>query len=351
MARIWITVDVEAQPNRAAEAHVERLIWGRFGGTEYGIGRMMDIADANNVRLTMFTDLSEIDRYGIAMIDAAEQVDRRGHDLQLHVHSEFFSSEIWKSAGVAPISNLNEVNAAQAEVIVEELVRRHKKITGRQPLAFRGGGYRFNEELLKALQTAGVRLDSSVNRSRKTQPFEIGPTKQFYWPNRILEIPISVVDNYKNNPNPFDFNFNSAYFPSHLEMLHFVELFENQFGAEAIIVLVMHSWSLLDISKGGYFGPPLESNVKKLEDFISAARQDHEFVTSSNIVDLVDGQRLSVEATIDPTGRGAVFWGLNHSAVGELEPEEKYPDADELETFDEVTPPPPPYVNASSRGP
>lgn len=43
--RCMLTVDVEALPNRAASDHVNTLIYGRAGGREYGIGRMMDIAD------------------------------------------------------------------------------------------------------------------------------------------------------------------------------------------------------------------------------------------------------------------------------------------------------------------
>jgi Heparinase II/III-like protein/Heparinase II/III N-terminus len=309
LARIWITVDVEAQPNRAEKDHVERLIWGRFGGAEFGIGRLMDIADANNSSLTMFTDLAETDRYGQEMADVAAQIDRRGHDLQLHVHSEFFSQAVWDTAGATPITDLNHLSAAQASCIADELVRRYKHIAGRQPLAFRGGGYRFNEELLRALRQQGVVLDSSVNRSRQTQPFDVGVKTHFFWPNGMLEVPISVVDGFGNNPRPFDFNFNSAYFPTHSEMIDYVNLFEKQFGSDEIIVLVMHSWSLLDISQGGYFGPPLEKNAIRFEKFIRAARLSHDFVTSSDIVNQMHGESLATDLTVDPRERGGSFWG------------------------------------------
>ena len=42
---VMITVDTEAQPQRASKNHVERLIYGRFGEEELGIGHMMDVAD------------------------------------------------------------------------------------------------------------------------------------------------------------------------------------------------------------------------------------------------------------------------------------------------------------------
>lgn len=43
--RVVISIDVEASPNVQSEAHVDRLIWGKFGGEEVGIRRMMEVAD------------------------------------------------------------------------------------------------------------------------------------------------------------------------------------------------------------------------------------------------------------------------------------------------------------------
>ena len=39
---VMITVDTEAQPQRASKNHVERLIYGRFGEEELGIGRVVE---------------------------------------------------------------------------------------------------------------------------------------------------------------------------------------------------------------------------------------------------------------------------------------------------------------------
>jgi len=51
-----IPVDVEAQPRRAPEAPLERLIWGRLPEGQAGIAEMMDIAERHGVALTMFLD-------------------------------------------------------------------------------------------------------------------------------------------------------------------------------------------------------------------------------------------------------------------------------------------------------
>ncbi|WP_306030096.1 heparinase II/III family protein [Stappia sp. MMSF_3263] len=314
MAQIWITVDVEAQPNRAPEAHVDRLIWGRFDTGDFGVGRMMNIADEHGVKLTAFTDLAEIDRYGTSMSDVAANIACRGHDLQLHVHTEFFSRSVWDAAGTTPASDLNVIDDDQAKCVVRELVTHYQRITGVQPLAFRGGGYRFNEILLRQLCRYGIRIDSSVNRSRATQPFSTPATQQFSWPNGMIEIPVSVVDGFRNIPRPFDFNFNSAHFATHDDMIQYVDHFGRQFTKDAIVVLVMHSWSLLDIKNGHHFGPPLLANVERLQRFITEAlNAGHNFVTTADILALLEDGELPLREAIDPRGLGDAFWRLETS--------------------------------------
>ena len=47
-----LTVDVEALDIRAPFQHVDRLIYGNINGEKWGIGKMMDIADKYDVRMT-----------------------------------------------------------------------------------------------------------------------------------------------------------------------------------------------------------------------------------------------------------------------------------------------------------
>lgn len=306
-----MTIDVEALPFRAADTHVDRLIWGRFPEGEFGIGKMMDIADQYRVPLTMFTDLSEIDCYGEAIRQVGWKIVERGHDFQLHVHPENFAASVWGNVGGPPTAasaqTLNCLTEVHARIIAQELVRRYRSIAAKQPLAFRGGGYCFNEELVCALANEGVIINSSVNRSRKTQPFLTAACKQFLWPNGSLEIPVAAVDSFRNIPRPFDFNFNSAHFPDAERMLEYIEHFSLQFGQEAIVVLVMHSWSLLDISRQ-HFGPPIPDNVKRLDQFLRLANQHHDFVSAPMLYELAQSGVLDLDATIDPRGRGELFW-------------------------------------------
>jgi hypothetical protein len=102
MQRLMITVDVEAQPARARDKHVDRLIWGTHPEGRAGIREMMSIAEASDVRLTMFLDWAETDLYGKYIDEVGREIDERGHDLQLHVHADFFSEQFWRRHDVEP---------------------------------------------------------------------------------------------------------------------------------------------------------------------------------------------------------------------------------------------------------
>lgn len=65
--RVAITIDVDAQPARTPENQVDHLIWGRVNGREAGLGKMMDIADRHNVKLTCFVDILERELWGDAI--------------------------------------------------------------------------------------------------------------------------------------------------------------------------------------------------------------------------------------------------------------------------------------------
>ena len=94
--RCMLTVDVEAMPNRAETAHVDTLIYGRIGGKEYGIGKMMDIADKHHVKMTFFVDFAEYELYGDEIIHVGEYIFSRGHDLQVHCHYDLLKEVVGK---------------------------------------------------------------------------------------------------------------------------------------------------------------------------------------------------------------------------------------------------------------
>ena len=155
--KCMLTVDVEALPKRAVSDHMNTLIYGRLGGKEYGIGKMMDIADKHNIKITFFVDFGECELYGDEIIDVGRYIVSRGHDMQVHCHYDLLD----KIVGKQPWVSINEnyyswcQNEDDARVIIDYVTEQYMKCTGKVPVAYRGGEFRFGIGVLKALKENG----------------------------------------------------------------------------------------------------------------------------------------------------------------------------------------------------
>jgi SAM-dependent methyltransferase len=295
--RLMITVDVEAQPPRATEDHVERLIFGRWPNARPGgIVELMNVAERNDARLVMFLDFAEEHHYGQPIRDAATLIHDRGHDLQLHAHPVFVPEEFWQARGAEGFGLLDRATRVQANALFEDLARRYYEITGKLPLAFRGGGYRYNANVLAALSDNGVRLDSSYIATRDTQPFALGVMSQFRWANGPYEVPVSTI--------PFDsghlqeFNFNSKAFPDARRMLDYLDAFYERMGDDAVATLVMHSWSLSEQQEDRVFGPPSDELVDRFDQFLSGIRGAVEVITAPEFLELAENGSIPTSRTV-----------------------------------------------------
>lgn len=241
-----ITIDVEALPARASAMHVDRLIYGRFAGhQEIGIRQMMDEAEKNNQPLTFFFDYCEYDCYGETYLDIAREISTRGHSLQLHAHPELMSEETWHRFGLEkPCVPMNEFSVHEANALCTWLMDLHYRASARAPVAFRGGGYRYNMPLLNALQRYGVTMSSSHNSGRQNQMLPYHTNKMFAHINGVLELPISVL---QQGEIRCECNFNAYGFEKNISL--FLESFADIKQTGAILNLVMHSRSFLYIQK------------------------------------------------------------------------------------------------------
>lgn len=296
-----VTVDVEAQPGRSNGDRLARLVWGRFPEGGFGIPEMMDIAEKQGARLTMFLDYAEESMYGEALLDVGREIHRRGHDLQLHIHQGFLPNSFYESRGIARVVDLNLTEPEAADRIVDFLSDAHSRAGGEPARAFRGGGYRYNNALLDALARQGVRIDSSYNPSRATQPLNLGQKKQFRWQSGIYEVPISTVSDFMGTRRVFDYNFNAGLFlrcsveDSVQRHLEFLDKFHARHGEDAIAVLVMHSWSFLRLDNEGLFSIPVPDAAERLGLLLERLRPTTEIVTSAEVLELLDGGKVGIE--------------------------------------------------------
>lgn len=112
---VLLTVDVEAQPARAREEHVKRLVWGEHANGRASIKEMCTIADDVGGRLVHFVDACGVYLHGEPFAEAVRWMVWAGHDVQLHSHSEFLSDSFWAEHGFAARPRLlNQYDEAKA---------------------------------------------------------------------------------------------------------------------------------------------------------------------------------------------------------------------------------------------
>lgn len=248
--KMIVTVDVEALPRRAKARHVERLIYGRFDGRSRGLREMMEEAEKLGFRLTCFFDYCEYDLYGEKFLEVAREIVSRGHDLQLHAHPELMREETWLSLGVPKLHDLTQCSQQQAAALFKWAIDLHARVSTRAPVAFRGGGYRYNANVLRAMCGTGLQLASNFSALRPGHEDRLGhgfsPKRgslPYFYENGVLEVPISVLS--EPDGRRLEFNFNAYGLQSRFDW--FLDRFPVEYGVKSIMNLVMHSRSFLKL--------------------------------------------------------------------------------------------------------
>ena len=291
--RLMITVDVEAQPRRANKDHVETLIYGRLHGADFGIGKMMSIAEKHDAKLTCFLDYAEEYLYGDKLLAVGREIHARGHDLQIHMHPEFLPRELFKQRGLKYFTDMFLVEEMHARFFIETAMDSHAKVAAASPIAFRGGGFRYGEAILRALKENGLSINSSYNPSKANQPFNIGGKKQFSWKNGVVELPISCVFDFKGSGRLFDYNFNASTLMNGTagecvqKHIDYLAQFYNQFGDDAIAVMVLHSWSFLNRDQDEHYSSPNYDAVSKFDLLLAALANQVSLVTTADEASLI----------------------------------------------------------------
>lgn len=209
--KLYLTVDVEASMGgawgdpRLRPVGAERRVFCRTGGKDYGIGWQCRQLRERDLKATFFCEvlsslvLGEDDtRSYLEFLLEEEQ------DVQLHVHPNFYfyAEKVWADvnktdyAAPAQPDNLAAMATEDQAKILGVSVDIFKYLTGKEPIAFRAGGYMADERTLSILARLGLRIDSSWNpvfHRRGSFPAERLPANRPFLLNGVLELPVTVV--------------------------------------------------------------------------------------------------------------------------------------------------------------
>lgn len=208
MTGVYITIDTEyasalpgvGGPGTRAE-NFARSIECETNSGPVGIGHQMDVMDRHGLKGVFFVDPMPALLWGVAAIeDVVGPIVARGHDVQLHCHSEWLAL-----APVNPLTRRTGQHLRQFplenQCRILEWARDTLIAAGApRPIAFRAGNYGANDDTLRALAEIGIAYDTShcpalvgagdcaitLGRDRRMPGWHCG----------VVEVPVGCVEDF-----------------------------------------------------------------------------------------------------------------------------------------------------------
>jgi peptidoglycan/xylan/chitin deacetylase (PgdA/CDA1 family) len=284
MLTIIPTIDVEGVHGSKP---FQQMVLGEIEGIseDWGVFRLAEIFARHSAPATFFVDVYEESLWGEELLrSVCSKLSVSGFDVQLHTHPGWRDDPHdfdWLRLIKQKKSFLSQEKDFMAKLTVQEQydlimfgLDRIESWTGERPVAHRSGGYSLNEDTIKALQNAGVALDSSMHwghQNSKISWSKNGVVEQ----GSILEIPITLIDYVFSLPGIgvlYRKSMKTDLDTCSLgELLAYVDQAQN--SGLKVMNLFMHSYSLLEFDQDYRQFKPQPRDEEKLIDFLSAVNK------------------------------------------------------------------------------
>lgn len=284
---ILLTVDTEA--HRGSNP-VKDWMYGKFEGKEYGVPLIMDICEQYGIKAIFFIDVPEAWTWGDKIIqEVGNKVFQRGHDLQLHIHSNHITKQ--------PRLFLWEYNYNEQFKIIEESIKKFKEMWGKYPIAFRAGKYGANYNTLDILSDLGIKMDFSMFYNQKwcglnNPPLTINNPKKY---KNVIEVPVTIFKSFDIlGIKRFD-----AISIDDVPFLEFKKVFEEIMKRERprVITLMLHSFSFIKRDKNGNLKEVNKRAIARTKKILEILSQQNNisFITASELWQKIKEDNLSNE--------------------------------------------------------
>ena len=232
---LLISVDTEGSSFRGRPLPLEAMVHGRLDGEELGIGRIMDLCEARGIQATFFLSSLEYRARGENPLrEIAQCISERGHDVQLHTHSDWSHGR----------RTLCELNPQEQREAIAEAQGKLTEWLGTAPIAHRAGCLSANDDTLRALADLNIKIDSSQAFGFVEDRLAGGqsPRNAPYVAHGVLEIPVTSFKQIGVGAwslyRTLDINADSLWEIKHV-------LREGQRRGLPAAVLLMHSFSFV----------------------------------------------------------------------------------------------------------
>lgn len=299
-----LTVDTEALPNRAEADHVNRLILGVHGSHRAGVLEMADICGEFNSALIFFLDLCGAWEQRDELAAVAQELVARGQDVQLHAHPEYLPDSFWNEHKLnkRPFF-LNKYKEDRAEYVLTLLTEQLAEMTGKRPVAFRAGSFRWNAATLNVLKKLGIRysFNNSMGAVCLNQcPFSRPSNEIYQWSNGVVELPVSEKQIFSFLDPPW---WARLQYPQSTYFRHRSHWFSWLPGSAPDslnpAVFLLHSWSFLQRDKNGYEVYANDRVMNGFRKFVRNLKLDYDIITTHELSELIERGEIPISHVED----------------------------------------------------
>jgi len=211
MTDVLITVDTEMTSSlhrkglRATE-NVASSIFGRTSSGEFGVGWQMERMDEHGLKGVFFVDPMPALVYGEALLaDIVGPILARGHDVQLHIHTEWLEWARSSPVGERRGRNIGDFSRADQLVLLRLARELIERAGAPLPIAFRAGNFGANDDTISVLTELGIAWDSSVNADYLGRECRVSFDAERHMPivhGGLIELPVSGLNDRPGHFRP-----------------------------------------------------------------------------------------------------------------------------------------------------
>ena len=218
MLNVFLTVDTEVWPfatdwpgnslphSKDFSAEIAGYIHGETDSGDYGVPFQMEILNRNKLKATYFVEALLAGRVGVGPLrDIVGQVQAGGHDVQLHVHTEWLRELADPDLPAEFRQNMRQFSEDDQTRIISRGIANLRQAGAHNVCAFRAGNYGANFETLRALKRNGIVFDTSHNACFLDAECQLRTDELLLQPTMIdgvYEFPVSVFSDYPGHLRP-----------------------------------------------------------------------------------------------------------------------------------------------------
>lgn len=317
-----LTVDTEALPHRASDEHVKRLVWGEHEAGTAGVREMCAAGNEVGAKHIFFVDFCGAFNRQDEIREVIRWLDQDGQDVQLHIHPEYLPPDFWPQHGLKDKPRyLNQYDYKKAEFTIGYFSKMISELTGKPVLGFRAGSFRWNADTIRALKAANIPLsfNNSMHASIVGQCIYSEPTNLPYmWSNGIVEVPMTerqfyprvrrglwaitdfFVKHLKIRDRYPDFGkewWRRLQFPAGYG--NFPSQILGPYRSNPLLVVLMHSWSLLYWDKDKYGKYRDDRRIEFYRKFVQGLAKNYDIITSAEFIELHSQGKIPATHTVD----------------------------------------------------